>query len=197
MSKKDSTGKRRNKTRARGTPPADATRVTAKMRAMVKKAIMEAVDEMAADHGRYFDAFIATWEIATENVDNMAESYLASTNVEFHTDHVDAVLRPYSANTLMLFIRLVGRIEGDELAFFRTTLEQNTNTWNKLCGIVLTRMPEAATLLGEIMERVCAANDAYLRLYEKGTPNLLPENTSAIVDGIRARLEAIRKGDLS
>ena len=43
MSKKDSTGKRRNKTRARGTPPADATRVTAKMRAMVKKAIMEAV----------------------------------------------------------------------------------------------------------------------------------------------------------
>ena len=60
----------------------------------VRKALMKVVDELAADRNNYYDAFIATWEAATANIDNLAEAYMRHVNTSFTDAHIDAMLRP-------------------------------------------------------------------------------------------------------
>ena len=117
-------------------------------------AICNEIARMAADHNRYFDSFIATWEEATKNTDNFAETYIQFHNASFTKDHIKALLSPYSAETMVVYSRLIYGMSNDEAALFSASVEDNLAAWQKLCAAIPLRRPHLAPVLDGILDDV-------------------------------------------
>ena len=168
-------------------------RKEAKLTGKKLKAAMDTViAELAADHSRYFDSFIATWEGATENTDNLAEAF-----IQHLEDHIAAVLRPYSIDTLYIYSHLIFNMTGSEEQLFAATVADNTAAWQKLCAAIPLRRPQFKGDLDGVLDHIRTLGKIFSNIFLGWTRAVLPPEYETSYTAVRKTLDKIRKEGLA
>ena len=161
--------------------------------AQAKQRVIKALDAMAADHSTYFDAFIGTWECATENIGNLAGAFLAHRNAGFTDEHIRAFVKPYSVEFAIMYSRITGTFAANERELFRRTVEEHKEAWARLCAAMSARLPQFKEECAAIERNSALAADFLFKLYTGETEETLTPEFLGWMDTMLAALVSIRK----
>ena len=161
--------------------------------AQAKQRVIKALDSMAADHESYFDSFIAEWECATENIENVADAFFMHHNAGFTDEHIKAFVKPYSVGFSIMYSRIIGTFAAHERELFRTTLAAHVAAWSKLCAVLAARHPKFAAGCDTVKRNSEQSAEYLFKMYVGEISDTLTPEYLGRMDSLLAALAAIRK----
>ena len=138
--------------------------------AKVKASIERHIDELAADHDRYFDGFMGGWANSSLNIDNLARAFMDYANAGFTKEHVDNFLAPYEPLFNWLHSRLVDEMTANEENQFREAVKANVSAWSKLAAAMKMRYEGKGEPIGRMFHCISSAADYLSQRYTGEIP---------------------------
>ena len=132
----------------------------------VLRAMEAAAAEMAADRPAYFARFIHAWRFAAANVDALADAVMLHPKLEIPGEAIEAVLSPYTLESLYFYRQLAGVLNYAEEYEFVETSKVLAGAWIKLCGIVRARPNVSARDVDLLQSAVGFLNPRVADIYQ-------------------------------